>query len=82
VTKRKTAGVEKPGCGSPRGFESSVLICRGVPPWAPRLADHAEKNGAPTEGRPYKLGHYRFERLFAENDPIAVRGAHKEQHRQ
>src|SRR5882724_8253708 len=32
-----------------------VLICRGVPPWAPLLECQIGKNGAPTEGRPYKL---------------------------
>ncbi len=31
-------------------------MCRGVPPWAP--LDKGGNNGAPTEGRPYKLGHY------------------------
>ena len=36
---------------------SSVLICRGVPPWAPHSRDLSLKKGRPTEGRPYKLGH-------------------------
>src|SRR6266850_4653097 len=34
---------------------SGVLICRGVPPWAPPFRPRC---GAPTEGRPYKLGHH------------------------
>src|SRR5258705_4765805 len=36
---------------------SGVLLCRGVPPWAPLLECQIGKNGAPTEGRPIKLGH-------------------------
>src|SRR6185369_5619870 len=32
-------------------------ICRGVPPWAPGLLT-SRAIRAPTEGRPYKLGHY------------------------
>ena len=35
-------------------ISSGVLICRGVPPWAPLLECQIGK-GAPTEGRPYKF---------------------------
>src|SRR6267378_3768661 len=35
-----------------------VIICRGAPPWAPFLEWQIRMNGAPTEGRPYRLGHY------------------------
>ena len=37
---------------------SGVLICRGVPPWAPHSCRSVTQERAPTEGRPYKLGHY------------------------
>jgi len=39
-----------------------VSICRGVPPWRAHFAELAFnlKKGAPTEGRPYRLGHYPF----------------------
>ncbi|HSE31208.1 MAG TPA: hypothetical protein VLA93_06495 [Pyrinomonadaceae bacterium] len=33
----------------------SVVICRGVPPWAPHLRTSIDTSGAPTEGGPYKL---------------------------
>src|SRR5882724_6686919 len=38
-------------------FQGSILICRGVPPWAPHSCRSDTQGGAPTEGRPYKLGH-------------------------
>ena len=40
---------------SPYLKRGGVLICRGVPPWAPPFPAVCV---APTEGRPYKLGHY------------------------
>ena len=43
----------------------SVLICRGVSPWAPHLQTCVDRSGAPTEGRPYKLGHFQFMRVIA-----------------
>src|SRR5258705_6753431 len=39
----------------------SVLICRGVPPWAPHSCRSDTQGGVPTEGRPYKLGHHSLE---------------------
>src|SRR5262245_44678517 len=37
-------------------FVNTVLICRGVPQWAPQLTNQNSKSGAPKEGHPYKLG--------------------------
>ena len=44
---------------------NSVLICRGVPPWAPFLSEQLCKNGRPRRDAPYRLGHYRTPTLFA-----------------
>ena len=52
---------------------SGVLICRGVPPWAPLLECQIDKNGAPTEGRPYKLGHHFVPKPLAASDESDVR---------
>ncbi len=35
-----------------------VLICRGVPPWAPYLGQPTNEAGAPTEGYPYRSEQY------------------------
>ncbi len=38
---------------------SGAVICMGVPPWAPHLAQPTNEAVAPTVGRPYRLQRYR-----------------------
>ena len=45
-----------------RANEAVSKLCRGVSPWVPPSLEYensgCKRERAPTEGRPYKLGHY------------------------
>ncbi len=41
-------------------FVHGVVICRGVPLWAPAFSNWLNNIRVPTEGRPYKLRHHRL----------------------